>query len=278
MNEKPVKILIVDDDPNVIDLVSDILVKEQYEVFAASNGEMAIDVALKVIPNLMIMDWEMPVKDGIETLRELKKREELLDIPVIMITGRMTTVDDLKTAFDAGAIDFIRKPIDQVELMARSKSMLMLAAYHKDSVRKKDWELTLLSRTNTQNDKLLAELVSMVDQMHLKCKMVDEFMYKELRDKIRKVRSAINNNSWEQFQTYFKNVHPNFSENLLNKHPKINPEELRLCYFMRLNMSSKEIAAITNKESNSVDVARYRLRKKLKLDRDIKLHEYFAQF
>jgi len=211
-------------------------------------------------------------------LKNFKSNASTKNTPVIMITGRMTSVNDLKTAFDAGAIDFIRKPIDPIELISRTRSMLMLSIYYKESVRKKDWELTLLSRTNAHNDQLLSEVTDMLEKMHKKCSMIDMFMYNELRDKIRKVRSSINNNAWEQFENYFRNVHPNFHENILNDHPKINPEELKLCYLLRLNMNSKEIATLTNREVNSVDIARYRLRKKLKLDRDVKLHEYLAQY
>ncbi|HKM94135.1 MAG TPA: response regulator [Prolixibacteraceae bacterium] len=272
------KILIVDDDSSVIEMVSDFLTLKNYEILAASNGKMAIEIAIDELPDLIIMDWEMPVKDGIATLIEIKNTNETKQIPVIMITGRMTSIADLQTAFDAGAIDFIRKPIEPTELLARTKSMLMLAHYHKESVRKKDWELTLLSRSNTQNDTLLTEIIEMLETMHEKCSMVDMFMYKELRGKIRQLQSTINNHSWDQFEEYFRNVHPNFHENLMSKHPKINPEELKLCYLLRLNMNSKEIAALTNKELNSVDVARYRLRKKMKIERDTKLHEYISQF
>ncbi|HPR61982.1 MAG TPA: response regulator, partial [Prolixibacteraceae bacterium] len=251
---------------------------EQYNVMVAPNGEAALEVGFNESPDLIIMDWEMPIMDGISALKNFKSNASTKNTPVIMITGRMTSVNDLKTAFDAGAIDFIRKPIDPIELISRTRSMLMLSIYYKESVRKKDWELTLLSRTNAHNDQLLSEVTDMLEKMHKKCSMIDMFMYNELRDKIRKVRSSINNNAWEQFENYFRNVHPNFHENILNDHPKINPEELKLCYLLRLNMNSKEIATLTNREVNSVDIARYRLRKKLKLDRDVKLHEYLAQY
>jgi DNA-binding response OmpR family regulator len=278
MNKTKGKILVVDDDPSIIEMVSDILYDEGYDVMISSNGKLAVEVAKTENPDLIIMDWEMPIMDGIVTMGVLKESPITAKTPVIMITGRMTSISDLKKAFEAGAIDFIRKPIDPIELVARSRSMLLLSEYYKESVRKKDWELTLLSRNNTQNDKLMQELIEMLEQMHKKCNMVDMFMYNELRDKIRKIRSSINNNSWEQFETYFRNVHPNFADNLMEYHPGINPEELKLCYLLRLNMNSKEIASLTNKELNSVDIGRSRLRKKLNINRDIKLHEYFAQF
>ncbi|MDA3816845.1 MAG: hypothetical protein PF486_05665, partial [Prolixibacteraceae bacterium] len=77
---------------------------------------------------------------------------------------------------------------------------------------------------------------------------------------------------------YFNKVHPDFSNNLLNAYPGITPEELKLSYLLRLNMSSKDIAEITNKEIHSIDIARYRLRKKLNLERNEKLQDFLMQF
>ena len=272
------KILVVDDDPSVVDHITDVFSEFNYEAFGAFNGEAAIRIIQSEIPDLIIMDWEMPVKDGIETLKYLKKMQAIQHIPVIMISGRMTSMGDLQTAFDAGAIDFIRKPIDPVELIARTKSMLMLAKYFKESVQKKDWELTLLSKTNHQNNSLINELLDVVYEIKESCTSIDLKLSQKLEDKILKIKGNFRNKSWEQFETYFKNVHPFFSDNLLKEYPNITSEELRLCYFLRLNMTSKEIASITNKEMHSIDIARYRLRKKLHLDRHIKLHEFLSNF
>ena len=272
------KILVVDDDPSVVDYITDIFSNFHYEAFAAFNGEAAIKIIQNEIPDLIIMDWEMPVKNGIETLKYLKTKQAIQHIPVIMISGRMTSMEDLQTAFDAGAIDFIRKPIDPVELIARTKSMLMLSKYFKESVQKKDWELTMLSKTNHQNNSLINELIDVVNEMKEACTSIDTKMYKKLNDKILKIKGNFRNKSWEQFENYFKNVHPFFSDNLLKEYSNITSEELRLCYFLRLNMTSKEIASITSKEMHSIDIARYRLRKKLHLDRQVKLHEFLSKF
>ena len=278
MQQKIEKILVVDDDAAVVDIISDVLLENHYEVFAAFNGKQAIEVALNEQVNLIILDWEMPVKDGIETLSALKQIPDMESVPVIMISGRMTSIDNLKQAFEAGAIDFIRKPVETVELVARVRSMLMLSNYYKESLRKKDWELTLLAKTNHQNDELLSELIAFINKMYQTCKDIDEDKFNTLRSMLNRLKANINNNSWEQFEYYFKNVHPGFSTNLLKAFPKITSEELRLCYYLRMNMSSKEIASLTNREIHSIDIARYRLRKKLKLGREQKLHEFLMKF
>lgn len=272
------KILLVDDDPFIIDFVSDILIQNGYEVIAGYNGEVGIKIMTHEMPDLVIMDWEMPVLNGIETLKKIKETQEISDIPVIMITGRMTTVEDLKASLDAGAVDFIRKPIEPVELIARTRSMLLLSGYYKETLKKKEWELALLSKTNHQNEKIFNELFEIVNKFYANENGGGNNKLDELQNRMNSVKSNFRNNSWEQFEAYFSNVHPHFSTNLLAEYPNITSEELRLCHFLKMNMSSKDIAAATNKEMHSVDIARYRLRKKLGIDRSVKLNVFLARF
>lgn len=272
------KLLIVDDDTYVVDFVSNILIEEDYEILAAFNGQMAMDIVEKELPDLIILDWEMPVMDGIETIQRLKENPKSSKIPVIMITGRLNLIEDLKVAFDAGAIDFIHKPIEPVELVARTRSMLLLNKYYKESVKQKDWELTLMSTSIQQNDQLLLEVSDLFNEIADSLKQVDAEKYRAINSKLNLIKANLKNNSWEQFQMYFSNVHPDFVDNLLLAYPKITPEELKLCHYLKMNMSSKEIAAITNKEMHSIDIARYRLRKKFDLDRNVKFNEFLAQF
>ncbi|MBN1767549.1 MAG: response regulator [Prolixibacteraceae bacterium] len=274
----PKKILVVDDDIAIVDMISDILIEKKHQVLGAFNGKVAYEIAQTETPDLIIMDWEMPVQNGIETTRLLKENESTRDIPVIIITGRMTSTSDLETAFEAGSIDFIRKPIEAAEILARSRSMLLLAEYHKESIRRKDWELTNLTKTNQNSIVAVSELIHLVEEIMQSCKTIDHFTQKELTQNIQKVKLNLRNNTWEHFQEYFNKVHPDFSSNLLKSYQTISPEELKLAYFLRLNMSSKEIANITNKEIHSIDIARYRLRKKLGLERNEKLQEFLMKF
>jgi DNA-binding response OmpR family regulator len=125
------KIMIVEDDPGHLKTIIEYLVSanEHYEIISASN--VACSIAEAEIPDLIIMDWDLPVMNGIEATIKLKKNEVTSAIPVIMCTGTMMTSEDLQTSFSAGAIDFIRKPADRIELTARVRSMLMLSEYFK---------------------------------------------------------------------------------------------------------------------------------------------------
>jgi CheY-like chemotaxis protein len=123
------KILIVDDQPENLEAIADCFTnyKLDYSVLRAPNGSIAYELAEIRLPDLIITDWDMPEMNGIELIKELKSNTVTKDIPVIMCTGVMTTSENLRTAINAGAVDFIRKPIDEIELVARVHSMLCLS-------------------------------------------------------------------------------------------------------------------------------------------------------
>ncbi|MCK5535658.1 MAG: response regulator, partial [Bacteroidales bacterium] len=123
-------ILIVDDQPKNLQIIADYLKESEnsYEIMKAPNGKIALKLVEKKTPDLIITDWEMPVMDGIEFIKQLRKNIITVNIPVIMCTGVMLTSKNLQTALKAGASDFIRKPIDKIELTARTNSMLQLGA------------------------------------------------------------------------------------------------------------------------------------------------------
>jgi len=117
------KVLVVDDERQIRDLLGEFLEREGYEVFLASAGEEAIELAERKIPHAILLDVKMPGIDGIEVCKRLKAESRTQFIPVIMITGY---VDDKMVAIESGADDFVNKPIDLVELAVRVKSILRI--------------------------------------------------------------------------------------------------------------------------------------------------------
>ncbi|WP_379133867.1 two-component system response regulator [Paenibacillus sp. sgz500958] len=117
-------ILVVDDTPDNIVLLSGLL-KEQYKVKVATNGEKALQVAKSSPPDLILLDIMMPVMDGYETCRRLKEDEELKDIPVIFLTAK-EEVEDENKGFGLGAVDYITKPLSSPILLSRVKTHLTL--------------------------------------------------------------------------------------------------------------------------------------------------------
>jgi len=137
------KILIVDDEMVHLDAIIDVFedMNCNYEVFSALNGKTALEIAKKEMPDIIVSDWEMPVMNGIELIKHLKSQAKTADISVIMCTGIMTTSENIETALDVGAVDYIRKPIDKIELIARIKANLHLAEKYNE-VKELNSELT----------------------------------------------------------------------------------------------------------------------------------------
>jgi DNA-binding CsgD family transcriptional regulator len=101
---------------------------------------------------------------------------------------------------------------------------------------------------------------------------------KVIAEMISELKSNTDTISWEEFEVRFQQVHTEFYTNLRNKFPDLSNNEIRLCAFFRLNMTSKEIAAITYQSLNSLKVARYRLRKKLNLSQEENLISFLSSF
>ena len=117
-NPSNFKILAVDDDPDIVELLQYNLRKEGYEVAVAENGKKAIEVAQQFKPNLILLDVMMPVMDGITACRQLRELPELKDTFIVFLTARAEEFSEV-AAFEAGADDFITKPIKPRALMSR---------------------------------------------------------------------------------------------------------------------------------------------------------------
>ena len=114
------KILLVDDDPNIRQLVNLYLVREGFEVEMAERGDEALKKVLASPPNLMLLDVMLPGMDGWQVLRETRKTS---NVPIIMLTAKDETFDKV-LGLELGADDYISKPFDMKELVARIKAVL----------------------------------------------------------------------------------------------------------------------------------------------------------
>ncbi|MER2998523.1 response regulator transcription factor [Pontibacter populi] len=112
------KILIVDDEPDIVELLHYNLTREGYEVAQAANGKRAIEVAQAFKPDVILMDVMMPVMDGIAACRQLRDMNDFKQTHIIFLTARAEEFSEV-AAFDAGADDFITKPIKPRALLSR---------------------------------------------------------------------------------------------------------------------------------------------------------------
>ncbi len=123
MIKKGQKILIVDDEQDILELIRHTLNKEGFEVHVAVNGQQAIEKAKKLLPDLILMDVMMPVMDGMEACRLIKDDASIKDIPIVFLTARSEEFAEL-AGFEAGADDYIAKPIRSRVLLSRIKAIL----------------------------------------------------------------------------------------------------------------------------------------------------------
>lgn len=130
------KILLVDDEQDIIDIVKYNLEKENFEVHTANNGKEAIRVAKKVMPELILLDVMMPEMDGMETCLQIRELPELKNTLIAFLTARGEDYSQI-AGFDAGADDYITKPIKPRVLVSRIKAMLRRKATMEEGTRKK---------------------------------------------------------------------------------------------------------------------------------------------
>lgn len=117
------KILLVDDEQDILDLVKYNLEKEDFEVQTCNNGKEAIDLALKFQPDLILLDVMMPRMDGMETCMQIRENKQLENVLIAFLTARGEDYSQI-AGFDAGADDYITKPIKPRVLISRVKALL----------------------------------------------------------------------------------------------------------------------------------------------------------
>lgn len=123
MSNSKQKILIVDDEPDILELIEYNLKKENYQVFTASNGQEAVAQARKILPDLIILDVMMPVMDGIEACRILRTMPEFKSTFMVFLTARSEEYSEI-AGFNVGADDYIAKPIKPRALVSRINAIL----------------------------------------------------------------------------------------------------------------------------------------------------------
>ncbi len=128
------RILVVDDTPANIQLLSATLKDRGYEIKVATSGRQALDLAARFRPDLVLLDVMMPEMDGFETCRRLKDSAGTKDIPVIFLTARTDTADIVK-GFELGAVDYVAKPFNTPELLARVNTHLTIDRLHRENER-----------------------------------------------------------------------------------------------------------------------------------------------
>ena len=269
-------ILVADDSDAVLAYTSLAIEMMGYTIIKASNGKDAVDLAFKNHPDLIIIDWKMPVMDGLEATKLIRESASCKNTPIIMITGTDESSMLMANAMEVGVNDFIRKPFDRIELKARIKSELKQANYLKQIVEIKNNELihTAIQLANTLDfqKSLLSKLSILIDKVNTEEAKV---LINEIISRI-KINEKFN--SLDNLNKQFTEINSNFTTNLLSNHPHLTPAEIKLSMLLRLNLDTKEISILTFQTYDSVRVSRTRLREKLNLIPSVNLVNYLMQF
>lgn len=179
---KRFKILIVDDNPKNIQVIGNILQEKNYIIGFATDGNQALNI-LKKSPDydIVLLDINMPILNGFETCKEIRKNELLKNIPVIFITA-LTDVDNIIYGFNIGAQDYITKPFKAKELLVRVNTHLMLK-YNSDQIKKYAIEL------ENKNKEIALQHETVIKQ-----KNKIEYLYSELTESIqyaKRIQNAV---------------------------------------------------------------------------------------
>ncbi|MFY7829360.1 MAG: response regulator transcription factor [Flectobacillus sp.] len=141
------KILLVDDDPDIIELLEYNLTKEGFDTASATDGVQALEVAKKFKPDLILLDVMMPKMDGIETARQLRLLSEFKDTYILFLTARAEEYTEV-AAFDVGADDYVVKPIKPRALLSRLKALLRRDSQQSEAEDKLEIGSLFINRVN----------------------------------------------------------------------------------------------------------------------------------
>jgi putative two-component system response regulator len=157
----PGKILIIDDSEIALKLLSTILEHENYEIRIAKDAFQAFEVLTKFKPDIILLDIMMPKMDGYEFAKRIKDLDDLKNIPIILVTALNDQESKIK-GLNAGAEEFISKPIDRTELLIRTKNLIKMKKYHDEvSNLNKSLEDTIQKRTEQLNYSYIEAIISL---------------------------------------------------------------------------------------------------------------------
>ncbi len=273
------KILIVDDHPENIQLLSKMLESAFPEIrlYQATEVNTALGLTNRISFDLIISDWDMPGKTGIDLVVSVKGDPANRHIPIIIVTAIMLTAHDLEVALEAGAHDYIRNPVDPLELKARVHAALTLSKCHLEEIREKNVQLMEKTLIHVRNNEFDIKMSRDLTRLLSLCRENKE-LSEALKSKVDELEQKVREDSWKNFEVAFLSIHTSFIKNLLGKYPDLTKGELRLCILLKLGMNTKDIASMLYLSPDSLKVSRSRLRGKLGMNEEDSFHVILSEF
>ncbi|MBF0411695.1 MAG: hybrid sensor histidine kinase/response regulator [Desulfamplus sp.] len=244
------RILIVDDNPTNLKVLFEYLSGEKgYKIFIAKNGREALERTANAKPDIILLDIMMPEIDGYETCKRLKEQEETKDIPIIFLTAFADTENKIK-AFNRGAVDFIVKPFNQDEVLARIKTHLTIAKQKKE-LEKANFEL---AKANASKDKLFSiiahDMRNKLSGLIGSIELIDSF-FNELSDEEKRERIKSMSNTSQQMYKLFENLFTwarmqTGSIEVVTENINVGKIAVEIIDFFRADAANKDISLISD--------------------------------
>ncbi|MEA3230582.1 MAG: response regulator [Thermodesulfobacteriota bacterium] len=258
-------IMIIDDSPDSLKLLSNILSEQGFQVRQALNGRVALGVIKQQPPDLIILDIRMPEMDGFEVCRQLKKDGMTCGVPIIFISG-LGESDDKIRAFEVGGQDYITKPFEDAEVLARVKLHLELSRMKQGLEELVQRRTTKLGESNTALKVLLEHRVSEREKFEenvvshissLVSPYLKQLKETDLSSRQKSLITVIESN--------LKEVTSQFSGKLYAKALGLTRREMEIAALIKIGKTNMEISDLLNISEHAVSFHRQNLRKKLGL-------------
>ncbi len=258
-------IMIIDDSLKGLKLLTNILAGQGFGVRQARTGIIALDAVKNKLPDLIILDIRMPGMDGFEVCRQLKNDPNTRIVPIIFISA-LGGSDEKKLAFETGAIDYITKPFQEPEVIARVKLHLTLnkmkqnleGLVYRRTIKLEESNTALkvlLEHRQTERNKLEENVISHINSLvipHMKRLKKTELDHRQ-KILIDVIESSLNE------------ITSQFSGNLYTKAAGITPREMEVAALIKMGKTNFEIADILHLSEHAISFHRQNLRKKLGL-------------
>lgn len=283
-------VLIIDDDLAHTEIIAGHLTNldQTCKFLIANDGITGYNLAEQHLPGLILVDLMMPELNGLEILEKLQSGKDTREIPVIIMADDSDDEAMLSNTVLSGAFDIIHKPVTRVEMSSRigalNRYRKIYSLYREQSEISIVKEKTRLEEelfhkeVENQQRQLTINAINILQLSHLQQAVSDELTAlmlhvdtdgkKIIRSIISKLLDKSTERVWSEMEVCFERVHIGFYQRLLGQIPELSLRERRLCAFLRLNMTSKEIASITFQSVNAIDVAKHRVKKKIGIKND----------
>lgn len=292
-------ILLVDEDPQSVQQMNECLLyaDKNYEIINSINANLTGKLIESVKPDLIMINWNAPDKNGLKLVKNLKNNPLTKEIPIVVFTPEKASIADVDAMLSAGVIDCQVKPSDKAALSLRVKALIKQADSINE-IKKREERIRQKTERLTENLKRLQAEVDFKDREssnRLELLIHSKGVNDKLLDKLHDLRPHLNTEGktklryismqlkWELDDEEKFNLENKFDESnyyfyscLEKACPELTKNEKRLCAYFKGDHTPSEIARITHKSLNCINVAFARIRAKLKLQNKKDLKEFLT--